>query len=207
MDSTNDYAKQNNLPDGILVLTNYQVMGRGRFQRKWESIPGKNLTFTFTKKINIEPDNQFSINCCVGFSVFNVLRNEFNNHKKNEYGQFISIKWPNDIVLNNKKIAGVLIEKRSSKDEYIIGIGININQENFSNELALDATSLYLETSVIFDLNNMLTKIIYELDQNLKSLHNHKYMYIFNLWKENNIFIGKAVLFTDESGRIKHGKL
>ena len=131
--STNTHAadllKKNNLPEGTIVYTNYQSAGRGYSGNRWESEDGKNLLISIVLFPSfIKPEDQFYISMAVSLGICDFLK---------RYIPDCSIKWPNDIYVNNDKIAGILIESSitGNKIEYTIaGIGLNINQEKFISD-------------------------------------------------------------------------
>lgn len=128
--STNTYAvsllKEGDIPEGTIIYTNFQASGRGQMGNTWESEDGKNLLISiiiFPKMI--KPAKQFIISKTVSLGIYDFLRRHINN---------VLIKWPNDIYVNNDKIAGILIENSLLNDEIestIVGIGINVNQQKF----------------------------------------------------------------------------
>lgn len=114
------------LPEGTVVYTDTQTAGRGQRGNSWESEPNRNLTFSILlKPKHIDVSRQFIISEIVSVGILNILE---------RFAPGFSIKWPNDIYWNNKKIAGILIENDLMGhhiEHSIIGIGININQEYF----------------------------------------------------------------------------
>ena len=126
-DSTNTYLQQldadRHLPEGYIVYTDAQRAGRGQRGNSWESQPGKNLTFSLLLRPEHIPANQqFLLSQAVSLAVTDVL---------NRYASGFSIKWPNDIYWEDKKIAGILIENVLSGSTFarsIVGIGLNITR-------------------------------------------------------------------------------
>jgi BirA family biotin operon repressor/biotin-[acetyl-CoA-carboxylase] ligase len=135
------------------------------------------------------------------------LNNIINEIKPGSGKSILEIKWPNDILLNNKKIAGILIEKTSSRKYYIIGIGINVNSRAFSTDTSGLATSLQSETGSFFEINDLLLKIIFQLSETYKLAVNNNLNYLFNLWKNEVKSIGKTVIYSDKFGQILSGKI
>jgi len=133
--STQDYIKShiNELLDDTVVVANLQTNGRGRYGHVWHSSLKEGLYFSILKKyLSIDP-----LSLIVGVSLFKTI--------KNIYGFEPLIKWPNDIYIlleKPKKVAGILIER--SKENTIIGIGVNLNQEDFPQDISIMATSLKL---------------------------------------------------------------
>ena len=145
IDSTNDYlkrlSKETELDNYTVVIANEQTNGKGQMGAKWVSEKGKNLTMSMLIKDFSSRDNTiFTLNIIAALSVVDVL-NTFNIPN-------ISIKWPNDIMSDSKKVAGILIEN-SLKSEVsftsVIGVGLNLNQTSFIE--FPQATSLSLITS------------------------------------------------------------
>jgi len=170
------------LEDYTIVVTNNQTSGRGQIDSSWESKPFKNLTFSiFTSFKSLEIKNQAYLNFAVSLAIFDTLKvlSVPNLH----------IKWPNDIMSANKKICGILIEttfKQQLVKNTVIGIGLNVNQEIFSEKLP-NASSLKIIFKKEFDLEKILISIvdslkikINELEQkNLDSIQKeyHKALY------------------------------
>ena len=148
--STNSYLKELmrelNLDDFTVVVCEHQTKGRGQQGNIWMSERGKNLIFSVLKYIEkVKTNNAFALNAVVSLAVYETLR----TFKIPQ----VSVKWPNDIMSGNKKICGILIEntlKGNDLKKSIIGIGLNVNQEVFS-ELP-HASSLKCETGLEFDL-------------------------------------------------------
>ncbi len=144
IDSTNSYLKKllNNkaLDDLTTVISTNQTKGRGRNGKIWINEPNLNLAFSIFKTLkNTFADDKFLLNIVSSISVYQLLK-KYN--LKN-----LSIKWPNDVMVNDKKISGILVENviRAKKISHtIIGVGININQTEFK-ELP-NATSILIET-------------------------------------------------------------
>jgi BirA family transcriptional regulator, biotin operon repressor / biotin---[acetyl-CoA-carboxylase] ligase len=166
--STNTHAanllKTNDLPEGSIVQTNYQSAGRGQTGNSWESQDGKNLLISivlFPSMIN--PADQFLISEAVSLGICDFLK---------RYVPFCSIKWPNDIYVNNDKIAGILIENSilgNRIENTIAGIGLNINQNKFLSD-ALNPVSLSTLTGINYDLSNCLNQLASDLDKRYKQL-------------------------------------
>jgi len=108
----------------------------------------------------------------------------------------LTIKWPNDILLDGKKLCGLLIENNFTKNNFIIGIGINVNQDLFGEELRNKAISLKKYLGINLDISDVLIDIINSFDENLHLMYTNNKKIIFELWKNNNDFIGKNVTFT-----------
>lgn len=157
VDSTNNYAKQliaDKAEEGTVVLAHYQKNGKGQQGNFWESEPNKNLTFSLILYPNwLVASKQFFISKVVSLALVEVLKTKVEN---------VSIKWPNDIYLRDKKIAGILIEnfiKGAAIDSTIIGVGLNVNQEIFVSN-APNPISLKQITDKNFEVEDVLNEFI-----------------------------------------------
>lgn len=131
VDSTNNYARywiSNNKPiEGTVIIAQNQFAGKGQFGKTWVSEPGKNLTCSIIYyPVHLKVEEAFVLIQISSLALCNTL---------SQFGvQNPQIKWPNDILVNNKKMAGILIENSIRNNHFqdsIIGIGVNLNQENF----------------------------------------------------------------------------
>ena len=139
--STNDYAKEiaNKVNGGTLVISEQQTKGKGRLGRVWQSKSGDGIWMSLIIKPKIEPYRASFITLVAGASLVKALNN---------LGVEVSIKWPNDIILNNKKLCGILTELSAEMERVnyvIIGLGINVKTMTFPDVIKEKATSLYKE--------------------------------------------------------------
>lgn len=154
LSSTNNYATnyiKSNKPDSsVLIWADYQTKGKGQMGNAWESEKNTNLTFSIILLTeNIAVDCHFLISKAAALSIIALLE---------QYKLSAEIKWPNDIYINNKKIGGILIENSiqgNTLKNSIVGIGLNVNQKKFSDELP-NPTSMFLEKGKKYDLNEVL---------------------------------------------------
>ena len=157
IDSTNNYAAQllrhSDIFEGTAVVAEFQEKGKGQRGNRWESEKGQNLTFSIIlKPAFIKPEQQFLLNKIISLAICDYLKSLEIKH--------VYIKWPNDILVNGKKIAGILIENIIRSGEIIhsiIGIGFNVNQTKFHS--AENPTSLKILTGENFSLDNCFEKI------------------------------------------------
>lgn len=146
LDSTNTKAKQlaeEGYPSGTLVVAEQQDAGRGRRGRDWASPRGVGIFMTLMLKPDILPNNASMLTLVAALAVAAAIRKCT--------GRPAGIKWPNDIVMNGKKVCGILTEMSAQIDyvnHVVVGIGINVHNESFPEDIAPTATSLYLETGV-----------------------------------------------------------
>ncbi len=165
VDSTNNFLKSlvsnsEPLPEGTVIMADDQFAGRGQQNNIWKVEPGKNLTFSvLLKPTFLHLDHQFLLNMCVSIAINNVLARIL--------GKETAIKWPNDIYFQNKKMGGVLIENTivgSTIKNAVIGIGINVNQQHFEAELAVNATSVFQILQKDVNLISLMAEICSELE-------------------------------------------
>lgn len=136
-DSTNRLMKSllrdQHLPEGFVVRSGYQLEGRGQGSNRWESQPRRNLLFSvLLRPVQVAVDEQFILSQMVALAIHRSLQELLP-----EEAAAFSLKWPNDIYWNNRKLGGVLIENslRGGKiTECIVGIGLNINQTTFNSD-------------------------------------------------------------------------
>lgn len=192
--STNQYLKENyeKYEEGTVIMTDCQTKGYGRFGRVWFSGNGQNLAFSIllSPKENI---NRLSLlTPLVAVSLWEVL---------SKYLPSLKIKWPNDLIVENKKIAGILTESifwgRDLK-AVIIGIGINVNIKSFPSELENKTTSLAIETGKDFDRHQLLKDCL----DNLKKWYQYYLsgdVSFIDIYKTNCPYLGQTVTITDTS--------
>lgn len=176
-----DFLNQHYLSEDFLaVYTFNQTKGRGQYGNSWENLPEKNLAYSFalkTKNINVS-------DTCFNFYTAILVRDFIANLTKTE----VKIKWPNDLILKNKKICGMLFEK--SKNYFVVGIGINILQENFKN--LPKAGSVLSQTGLSFELKAFTESLHQYLFEHLvqKEIPNNILeLYQLHLYRKNKVSV------------------
>ena len=159
IDSTNDYAKKiaYEVPEGTIVISEEQLSGRGRMGRGWTSPKGDGIWMSIILKPMIPPTEAAKLTQVAAAAVCKAIR------QTTELPALI--KWPNDIVVNGKKVCGILTEMAGELNEVnyiIVGPGINVNTSSFPEELKSKATSLFLEKGEKVDRNLLTASIINE---------------------------------------------
>jgi BirA family biotin operon repressor/biotin-[acetyl-CoA-carboxylase] ligase len=157
--STNEYMKElvrRDMPaEGTMVFTDHQTAGKGIDSNTWESEAGKNILMSVVYYPAFIPvENQFRISMAIALGIKDFLQSHLPHEK-------IMIKWPNDILAGGKKIAGILIvnEISGSKFEHLIaGIGLNVNQRTFSEDIP-DPTSMAILSGNSYDLEEETLKL------------------------------------------------
>lgn len=176
-----DFLNQHYLSEDFLaVYTFNQTKGRGQYGNSWENLPEENLAYSFalkTKNINVS-------DTCFNFYTAILVRDFIANLTKTE----VKIKWPNDLILKNKKICGMLFEK--DKNYFVVGIGINILQENFKN--LPKAGSVLSQTGLSFELKAFTESLHQYLFEHLvqKEIPNNILeLYHLHLYRNNEVSV------------------
>jgi BirA family transcriptional regulator, biotin operon repressor / biotin---[acetyl-CoA-carboxylase] ligase len=203
-ESTNDFASSllanQNVFEGTVVFTHCQTSGKGQRGKAWHSEPGKNLTISVIFKPDFLPVTlQFEFSKAMALAVADfVLVAGMDN---------VRVKWPNDIYVNDSKIAGILIQNliKNDKIQYsIVGIGLNINQKAFPEDVP-NPTSLALETGEDFKLDYCLERLCEDLEKRYLQLKAGKHvkdeylerLYRYGEWSKfksgEEVFRGKII--------------
>lgn len=142
--------EKENVNEGTVVWVDEQTEGRGQQNNTWQSETGKNLTFSIILSPKfLKPDKQFYLSKAIALGVSDYV---------GLFASDVSIKWFNDILVQGKKVAGILIENTwqgNNINNSVVGIGLNLNQETFPNELP-NAVSLIMSTGVPFNIEESL---------------------------------------------------
>lgn len=206
VDSTNSYAsellKNVNVSEGTLVHTSNQTQGKGQRGNSWEAEIAANVTASvILKPVFLEIKNQFFLYQISALACYDVMAELLNNSQYD-----IKIKWPNDILVNKKKIAGILIENGvigNRLSNSVIGLGMNINQVNFHE--TLNATSIFKLTSRKLEIDSILELLCKNLEKyylqlksgklNEISTNYLKHLFGLNSWIEFEIDSKKTIQF------------
>ena len=184
--STNIYLKNLKIPiNGLTVLAENQTLGYGRFNRKWISNKNENLLFSVLLKDEI--NNSTLLPIIISLSVAEAI----STYCKTE----AEVKWPNDVLINNKKISGILIEtkKYENNNYFIIGIGINCNQINFEDEINHKASSIFNETKIFVLREELFAKVINQIENNVLLLKNGNTQSLILNWQSKCKMFGKKL--------------
>lgn len=166
IDSTNNYAMQlidaDKAQPGMTVLTKAQTKGKGQRGKTWTDRSGESLLMSLITEPQLGLEHQFVFSATVATAIVKVLEMLYPKWQ-------IHIKWPNDIIINDKKAGGILIENilRGSKWSYaVIGFGLNVLQKDFGPDLPT-ATSLYLASGELFEVDQLMHILRQEIIQQL----------------------------------------
>jgi BirA family biotin operon repressor/biotin-[acetyl-CoA-carboxylase] ligase len=177
--STNDYLKGiiNNVPEGTVVIADVQTAGKGRKGRSWYSPDGGMWMSVLL---------QHCQNCLLPLTAGVAICDAFH-----EYDIRPAIKWPNDILLNGKKIAGILTEVID--DQAILGMGINLNVRDFPDDLQEKASSVLIETRKHLDMQAFCRHLCRSLDENYNALKEEQIETLLAKWRNNSAVLGREV--------------
>lgn len=162
VNSTNSFLSENlndsSFFEGVVVVANAQTLGRGQGENLWHSNSGDNLLFSVLLQPKCDLIYQFFLNQFIALSICQTLK---------QFGIECQIKWPNDILVYKKKIAGILIENKVQGrmlHSSIVGIGLNINQSDFPDQL-INPISMKLLLKDSIDINQVLETLIVQLEK------------------------------------------
>ena len=222
--STNDEIQKaalNGHEEGLVVFAESQTHGRGRMGRRWSSPAGKGLWFSFLLRPRLAPGECTQLTAATATALVRAIQDKTNITPE--------IKWPNDLMIQGKKVAGILTEMSAELDNVrhvIVGIGIDVNQtaSEFPAEIQSTATSLKLATGKNISRTDLAITILRELDQDYSRIVRGKFSDVADEWASRCSTLGKQVKIIvgrrriigraealDESGalliRTEHGRV
>lgn len=197
IDSTNTWAKRSVLNFDknkiTCVSADSQTHGRGRFNRQWVSPPNCNIYASFCLFIDKSRTDIANLGQVMGISVANVLK---------KMGFAPDLKWPNDLLINEKKVCGILCETVSNQNTLclIIGVGLNVNLKSDAiteiEKLGRKATSLYVERSKEFSVKEILREICKEFGTNVDLFLKGGFTHFLNTYRNlSSSFRNKKISF------------
>jgi BirA family biotin operon repressor/biotin-[acetyl-CoA-carboxylase] ligase len=213
IDSTNNCARALagcQAEEGTVVIAEEQTAGKGRLGRAWLATPGENLTFSVILRPNLPPEEMNLLPLFVAVGIAAAVESAISMK--------VRCKWPNDLLLDGKKFAGVLMEgavSNNAVDSVVVGIGINVNQTLFPPELAERATSLRLATGTFFDRDALFRAILLSLETEYDSLSASGFQQVLPRWLSYAPIVGRQVTISQDGsilagtvrGISKHGGL
>ncbi len=183
-ESTNLDAKlTENVPDRSVFLADRQTKGRGRLGREWSSPSGVGIWVSIYVKPQSHIEDISKLTLIAGLAVSRAIKGT-------------TIKWPNDVLMGNKKLAGILTEMSAESGKIknvIVGIGINVNNEDFPQELQDKATSLFIETGAKTEREEIICHILEEFFSMYDRFLNEGFSAFCGEYTEKCITLGKEV--------------
>ncbi|MDP3944687.1 MAG: biotin--[acetyl-CoA-carboxylase] ligase [Lutibacter sp.] len=206
IESTNLYLKklavEKELESYTVVCANYQSAGRGQMDANWHSEIGKNLIFSLLIKFDaFEIERQFYLSMAVSLGLLVAIRNHISTQ--------IFVKWPNDILADKEKLAGILIENIVSGNaikQTVIGIGLNVNQEQFPSTIG-KVTSLKKITGNSFDTEPLLESIVISIQKFVGYIERNEFQILKDLYLKSLYKFENPAMFEDDKGLIFLGKI
>ncbi len=204
-DSTNSQAAllaKNGAPCGTVVLAEMQTHGRGRLERVWQSPPGTGLYFSLIWHSRLAPAHLAKTTLAAGLGLCNAI--------VESTGLSPLIKWPNDLLLDSKKVGGILSEncgKVQDKILVIIGVGLNVNTEQsaFAAELTEKASSLFISTDKRFNRGDILALVLKSIEFELKRLENGEIQQVLADFRKKDATVGRKMTWVTPEHKIVSG--
>jgi BirA family transcriptional regulator, biotin operon repressor / biotin---[acetyl-CoA-carboxylase] ligase len=202
--STNSYAlellRKEEVADGTLIRADFQTAGRGQRGNFWESDPGKNLTFSIVFYPEfVPPEEQFYLSKAISLGIADFLKTTLDG---------VTIKWPNDIYVQDRKIAGMLIETAITGNRIthcVVGIGLNVNQVVFRSD-APNPTSMKLRAARDFSLDWMLDILCTFIENRYLQLQTD-FLYRLNSDYLTNLYRYNQDCYFDHDGTVFPAKI
>lgn len=192
--STNTIASEfaeKGIGEGVVIVADSQQKGRGRLNRCWISPPGVNIYMSIILRPKIKPKDATLITIMAAIACVTALRKVT--------GLNATIKWPNDLMVSDKKIGGILTELKKDPEGMIfaiVGIGINVNMDTFPEDLKDTATSVKNETGTLYSRAVITAEILNEIDHWYKILKEMKKGILLSEWQKLTSTLGKEVMVT-----------
>lgn len=209
--STNDLAMElgrRGALAGTVVVSETQTRGRGRLQREWFSPPSAGLYFSVILRPRLAAVDLPKITLAAGVAVCTAIEQTCQVTP--------SLKWPNDLLLDDRKLGGILCETGpvSGAEDIgetilvVLGVGVNINTpaEAFPEELRRTATSLLLHSGLVYDHEAILTAILIELKKIINLLEGGESAQVLTRWRQRDALLGQHLSWLNPAGGIVTGK-
>jgi BirA family biotin operon repressor/biotin-[acetyl-CoA-carboxylase] ligase len=200
INSTNSFLSENlnnpNFFEGIVVVADNQTQGRGQGQNLWHSNSGDNLLFSVLIQPKCDLIYQFYLNQFIAISICNTFK---------IFGLDCQIKWPNDILVDHKKIAGILIENKIQGrmlHSSIVGVGLNINQSNFPKQL-INPTSMNLLLKQKIDKELVLKTLMLQLEKHYFQFKRNEFITINDSYQSILYKRNEKALFLINDDRVE----
>lgn len=205
IDSTNNCARALAgcwAEEGTLVFAEKQTAGKGRLGRSWVANPYENLTFSVILRPTLPPEALNLLPLYAAVAVAEAI--------EHETGLSVECKWPNDLLIGGKKSAGILLEgslKEDGLDYVVLGIGVNVNQSSFPDDISPRATSLKIQAGKDVDRVRLLREILRTLETHYSSIMKKGFSNLIPLWLSRTTMLNREISVTQDgtviSGTVK----
>ena len=179
--------------DGTVVVADYQTTGRGRRGRVWRASPGTSLLASIVTRPRLAPHETPRLSFVAAVSVAEAIHGLT--------GVPPALKWPNDVLLDGRKVAGILLESRSGASLVVIGIGVNLSQTSFPDDVQPGAVSVVQATGIDVERDGMLAAVLERFDAWRGRLEHAGFAPVRDRWLALADTIGRTVQVDGISGR------
>ncbi len=199
IDSTNACARtlaEAGTEEGSIVIAEFQTSGRGRQGRTWQAEPNQNLLFSVLLRPQLQQESAGLMTFFAAVSVARAI--------EKAAGCRIECKWPNDLLLNGKKICGILLENSLEKGSMaysVVGVGLNVNQKEFAGDLKR-ATSLFRELGITLQRDDLFQELVRQMDDLYPHVRNNEFDKILSEWNARCNMFGKEVTVAQHNKNI-----
>lgn len=199
IDSTNvlaaEFARQG-CACGTVVLAATQTHGRGRLGRPWQSPPGKGIYFSLIWHSKLDMSDLSKLTLAAGLGLSRAV--------EEQTGLPTFLKWPNDLLVNNKKVAGILTENygdNQGRKLVIVGVGLNVNtsQKELPPDLAAKASSLYISSGQQYPLGGIFDAVIRSIEGSLMEMEAGEFKKILDAWRRKDATLGRELTWVTAS--------
>jgi BirA family biotin operon repressor/biotin-[acetyl-CoA-carboxylase] ligase len=186
-------------PSGTVIVADEQEAGKGRLGRSWYSPPGTGLWLSFILRPNMPLHAVSQLTLLTAVAVLQAVKQVVNLP--------LSIKWPNDLLIRGKKVAGILMELKAEADQVhfvVVGIGINVNQsqEDFPDPIKEKATSLAIENQAVVSRKNVIIQLLNVWEALYETYQRQGFGPIKSLWEKEADSLGKLITARTASGQV-----
>jgi BirA family transcriptional regulator, biotin operon repressor / biotin---[acetyl-CoA-carboxylase] ligase len=185
--------------EGAVIIADTQSRGKGRLGRIWVSPPGVNIYMSIILRPDIRPRDATLITIMSSVACANALRKVT--------GLNVTIKWPNDLIIQNRKLCGILTELKTERNKIIFavaGIGINVNMDinEFPEDVKYIATSLKNETGIVYSRTEIVAETLNEMDRWYKTLKVMDRDALLSEWKRLSSILSREVMVVTGQGTV-----
>ena len=180
---------------GSVVGAEHQSAGQGRLGRRWHSESGSGVYFTILLRLNLVFTDLPVLTLAIGLAVASAVRDVTGLH--------CDLKWPNDLMLNGKKCCGILSEFQEGV--VLVGIGLNVNQSSFPEPIDEVATSLLLAGGVTYNREQLLIRILQEIDDHVELLESRGRAPLLDLFSQTSSYVSGKRVEVEQAGRLIRG--
>lgn len=210
--STNDLAREAGRlgePEGLVIIANEQIAGRGRMGRTWVAPPGCCVLCSVLLKPRFSPEQAFYLTIAASLAIHRAVKKLFEECPRTDGAKSrppVTIKWPNDVMVRGRKVAGILCESEFGAEGWdlaVIGFGINANlRREELGEMQATATSLSVELGHDVDRATLLARVLTELESIYLSLQNGQFGMVHSQWAAALETLGKRVSVNEFGGTV-----